>query len=138
MSQALHHPGDVCGLVLAPPTGGGATSPVSMRYLSESYYLQHAKRARAGGMEAVVDCPETSTAHNSSSHYKVLAGRSAYHRRALLNTDVATFAGCMEASAAFLHGFKDDLILGLHDAGLRAWCTALFTSSSSEHFTALA
>ena len=31
------HPEAVAGLVLAPPTGGGATSPVSIENLSSSY-----------------------------------------------------------------------------------------------------
>ena len=34
---ALAHPADVAGLVLAPPTGGGATSPVSIENLARNY-----------------------------------------------------------------------------------------------------
>jgi len=84
---ALHHPADVRGLVLAPPTGGGATSPVSIKWLSYSYYMKHAKRARDGGMAAVIA--------SAKAHYRTVAAQSEYHRQALLNTDVEGFIRCM-------------------------------------------
>lgn len=69
------HPADIAALVLSPPTGGGATSPVSIANLSQNYYRQHIPRAQDGGMEAVCE---------ASGHYSAVAERSADSKAALL------------------------------------------------------
>ena len=74
--------------MLAPPTGGGATSPVSVASLSDSYYLRHVGPAREGGMAAVIAA--------EGAHYATTAGRSGATKAALLATDAAEFAACRE------------------------------------------
>ena len=107
---AVRHPSAVSALVLAPPTGGGATSPVAIPQLSRSYYGCHLEAAEAGGMAEVI---------RRDGHYKRLAATSAAHRDALLRTPVPRFAEAMRASMAFIASFPDAQVLGVQDAVLR-------------------
>jgi pimeloyl-ACP methyl ester carboxylesterase len=103
---AMRHPDALRGLLLWRVTGGQE----AVDRLSENYYGQFIKLARAGGMQAVA---------NSEHFAECIAARPS-NRDKLLKTDVEAFIKVMEVwREAFLHAAKLPMV-GATEADLNA------------------
>ena len=103
---AFARPDLVKAIALLILTGG----PLASATLGEQYYLQYAKRAREGGMSAVLDTP----------FYSERAALNARSRQALLAMHPDEFVAAMGASAALYTRTQQEPAIALPAEALRA------------------
>ena len=119
------HPNDVCGLILAPPTGSVPTSPWpaaggSLNYLKQAYYGRNLTASKTdGGMINVVNLMTTFRGREIPAHYNRMSRRSPLAKEQLLETNLIEFQQCMEGAMDWLESFKHDQIAGITDEEIK-------------------